>query len=338
MIRSIILFFLMARKYQSPFHKTPTRTSSWSNDFSIEWNEEAGSQLPDIDDKIKKQIAEAIMQKTTHRIRAKNDSLEKGKLFIDTIIAEELRNLNIEAAQAENGKYRVLLASSFLQQKMANYIHEHFLRLGYADQLPRLFAYYTEVSKKTIPAMFSAITHINVSPEAQIKGFFSHAILLDFLSNKRKLKVMKLANTNVKALDLNWGIDIVALDKVIKKEGKSYIPVYLVDAKSFSSTYGVDIVASFSERRNHKLNNSDLYQRIEWLVKSKMADQSVEVIPIRLVANTAFDQNFYDQTKIKESVKIVEKNFNSKFNYRRDYIVKHIDQWETFSRPLITQL
>lgn len=335
----------MARNYKSLFHKVESESFSWSDNFPEKWIEdnsscvkEDWSHIDHLGDNIKKQIAEAIQKKTMIRERSQINSLEQGKIFIDTIIAEELCNFNIVTAQSDDGTYRILLASTFLQQKMANYIHEHFLKPGYVDQLPAFLVYYRQVSKKIIPPMFSAITRIDVTPKSQIKGFLSHAILLDFLSNKKRLKVVKLANTNIKALDLNGGVDIIAIDRIVTKREKSYVPVYLIDAKSFSGTYGDDIVAWFLEWRNHKLQNSTLYQRIEWLVRSNVNNQSVEVVPIRLIANTAFDHHFDDERKIKESVKMIEQNFDSKFDYLRNYIVGRVDERKTFQRPNMTEL
>ncbi len=280
---------------------------------------------------IAQQIADAIRRREKKRENREIQLFQEAIAYLEGEITSELKNFNLPTFQnTPEERYRILLASSFLQQKMASCIQRYFLKHSHVERLPEFLNHFKSIVQREVPPTFSAQTHISLSNA--VKWFFSHALVLDLFDKKQWLSILQLESTHVKAFDLNNGVDIVVTDRVVHRSGKKYIIVYLIDAKSFIGEYGEHVVPHYEQWKNYKKHNTPLFQKLDQLVKSNKKDETLEVVPVKMVIHTAFDHHFdknlQDVNALKEQVAIIEKNLDTVFSSRRAYLMSNVEDRE----------
>lgn len=131
------------------------------------------------------------------------------------------------------------------------------------------------------------------------------------------------------------GVDFIVIDGVQERGEKKYVLVYLVDAKSASAPYGENIVPYFREWRDYKLEKQKPYRVVSDLVQAKLQRSDIEIIPVQLLVNVAFDDHFPQGVITKEHIDILNNNLWQCLNYHREFLRHHIEDRKNY-HPLFT--
>lgn len=270
---------------------------------------------------IQKNILDAIVSRETQKEKAKELSVQRSEAYINAQIVPHWKQINKLIPQNRHDrKHLIILSLTHIQQKMANYLHDHVLKYGDMQLMQQVKNYYMKKYKEIVDPQLGHLVEMKASAEQEFKWIVSHAVIYDVFFKAKGIKVQQLTKASIEALDMHHGVDFLAIDKPVYKAGKVHVPVYLVDAKSYIWKYGDDVHIERINRDIHQSLHSVFAQHVETLVSDKINKDNVVIHPVKFVVNAAYRLYLSDlaSESAGEKVFTLKKNLSSKLKYIRD--------------------
>lgn len=187
----------MRPQYQSPIREVMHRAKTWnlasrqqdrfsSDELRHDTAEELAQSLAESHEtiaeklhikldsslpaEIQKNILDAISSRESQRERAKELAVQKAEAYIKAQIVPHWNQINkLVIDNRPDRKHLIILSLTHIQQKMANYLHDHVLKHGDMQLMHQVKSYYMKKYKEIVNPQFNHLVEMKASAEQEFK-------------------------------------------------------------------------------------------------------------------------------------------------------------------------